>query len=52
MMPGDGETVTSLPGGSLKLPDTARTGRVSAMSHGSVTGTFFKKKIIFCLLLK
>ena len=38
MMPGDGETVTSLPGGSLKLPDTARTGRVSAMSHGSVTG--------------
>ncbi|KAK3741975.1 hypothetical protein RRG08_024721 [Elysia crispata] len=39
MMPGDGETVTSLPGGSLKLPDTARTGRVSAMSHGSVTVT-------------
>ncbi|GFS24658.1 WD repeat-containing protein KIAA1875-like isoform X3 [Elysia marginata] len=39
MMPGDGETATSLHGGSLKFPDTARTGRVSAMSHGSVTVT-------------
>ncbi|XP_005105308.1 WD repeat-containing protein 97 isoform X2 [Aplysia californica] len=40
MMPGD-DTLTTLPdgGSTLKLPTTARSGRVSAMSHGSVTVT-------------